>query len=122
MEDRGPDLLALGSSGQLLRIEILGPYAADALDSEVGDWLEAAIHVEAFPFSGRIRTVLTADDVTQLRHALTQFHDSGRATVGGGRGPVITLLRDGQVVEVTVTPSGDDPQPFLRYSIFPVAD
>ena len=121
MEDGHTELVAIGSAGQSLRVELLGPYNADALDPETRGWLNAAIHVEAFPFSGSIRTVLTPDDVIEYRHALAEFAASGRARLGGGRAAKITLERDGQVIEVTVTPSGDDPQPFLRFLILGAA-
>jgi hypothetical protein len=119
VDDPGADLLAIGSPGQSLRVQLLGPYAGDALDPETRGWMSAAIHVEASPFSGTIRTILAAEDIAQYRNAAAEVAKHGRATLGGGRAAEITLVRIGQVVEVTVTPSGDDPDPYLRFSIVP---
>jgi hypothetical protein len=111
------ELLALGSPGQSLRIRLAGPYNADALDPAARDSQRAVIHVEAHPFAGSIETILAIDGIAQYRQAIADFVETGRATLGGDRAAEIHLERDGQLVEVTVTPSGDDPQPFLRYLI-----
>jgi hypothetical protein len=112
------ELFAIGSPGQSLRVEIVGPYNVDALDPTMTGWLNAAIHVDAFPFSGSIQAIFAPDDVEQYQQAIVDFAQTGRARMGGGRAPEIILEREDQVVEVTVTPSGDDPQPLIRYLIF----
>jgi hypothetical protein len=39
--------------------------------------------------------------------------------LGGDRAAEIVLHRHDQVIEASVTPSGDDPWPLLRFLIFP---
>jgi hypothetical protein len=101
-------LVEIGSEGQRLVVLSGGP-------TELWD---AWILVEAYPFSGVIRTTLTQDDVAKYRSALSDFDRIGRTTLGGHRAPQIDLTRDGDVIEVGVTPSGDDPWPTIRYLIF----
>ena len=115
------DLLTIGSPGQSLRIHLAGPYNADAADPATRDWQRAVIYVEAHPFSGSIETVLAADEIAQYQQAIADFAVTGQARLGGNRAAEIQLKLDGQVVEVIVTPSGDDPQPLLRYLIFPTS-
>jgi hypothetical protein len=101
-------LVDIGSDGQRLRVVAAGP--AGLRDA----WIE----VEAYPFSGTIKTVLTEDDISQYRSAMQDFAAVGRAILGGHRAPQIELEREGDTIEVTVTASGDDPWPTIRYLIF----
>ena len=101
-------LLDIGSDGQ--RLIVLSGGSAEMWDA----W----ILVEAYPFSGLIQTTLTQDDVAAYRSAIADFAQSGRARLGGHRAPQIDLSRDGDVIQVEVTPSGDDPWPTVRYLIF----
>jgi hypothetical protein len=113
------ELVAIGSPGQSLRIHIAGPFYPDAVDPARRAWQRAVIHVEAHPFSGSIETIIGADGIAQYQQAIADFAETGKATLGGNRAAEIRLERDGQVIEVTVTPSGDDPWPLIRYLIFP---
>ena len=82
-------------------------------------WRHATIAVEALPFAGNIETVLTEQDISEYRERARQFASGAlHVTLGGDRAPEITLERDGDVVEVSVTPSGSDPWPMVRFLIF----
>ena len=101
-------IVDIGTKGQ--RFVVVSGGAAKMWDA----W----ITVEAYPFSGVIKTILTPDDLAQYRSALRDFDIHGRATLGGNRAPEVTLVREADVVEVQVTPSGDDPWPTIKYLIF----
>jgi hypothetical protein len=101
-------IIDIGTTGQ--RLMIVSGGAAEMWDA----W----ITVEAYPFSGVIKTVLTTDDIAQYRSALRDFDVHGRAVLGGHRPPEVTLVREDDVIEVQVTPSGDDPWPTIKYLIF----
>jgi hypothetical protein len=112
-------LFDLGDTGQRLTIRLLGPYSPSSADLDARSWSNAAIEVDAHPFKGTIETVLTADDVSAWTLGLSDFADgSERCALGGGRAAEIILEREGTVVEVAVTPSGDSPWPRLRYLVF----
>lgn len=110
------NLAGVGDDG--LRVMLGQPPAPKAADPDARTWLTGYIAVRAHPFAGTIEAVLTPADVTEWERAAAALADSGSVTVGGGRGAEVRLVRDGQVTEVCVTPSGDDPWPLLRYLVF----
>jgi len=106
-------LLDLGAKGQRIRL-VLGdpqPPAWDPLRS-------LDIEVDAAPFGGTITTLVREQDADDVRQEIKHLAVSGRANLLGGRAPAVMLVREGDVVEVTVQASGDDPWPTLRYLIF----
>ena len=76
--------------------------------------------VDAAPFTGTIRTILTGDDVEQYRAAIATLlaQDEAHVVLGGDRGAEVRLDRDGDAVVVSATPSGDDPWPTIRFALF----
>ena len=77
-----------------------------------------AIAVVAYPFSGTFETVLAADEIEQSRQSILRFERGQNVVLGGGRAARVTLEPDGDAVEVSVTPSEDDPTVSVRYLIF----
>ncbi len=114
-------LIALGTPGQSLTVRLTGPTAPKAIIATERAWRNARIEIDAAPFSGVIQTVLTSSDLEQYRAAMESLAATGHAVIGGDRGPRIELNRDGSVIEVSVSPSGDDPWPIIRYLVFPLS-
>ena len=106
-----------GAGGDGLRVMLGQPSTPDAADLDARTWV-TYIDVRAHPFAGTVEAVLTPADVAEWESAAAALAESGSVTVGGGRGPEVRLVQDGQVTEVCVTPSGDDPWPVLRYLVF----
>jgi hypothetical protein len=96
-------------------------YSPNAADFNQRTWRYADIDVEAHPFAGTIQTVLTAEDVQEYDSLARAFTSGQREHVifGGDRAAEVVLRRHDQTIEVSVTPSGDDPWPLLRFLIFP---
>lgn len=113
-------LLDVGSSGSRLVVRLGDPYAPDHVDPETRRWRHAEIVVDAAPFAGTIRTILTGDDVEQYRAsiAILLVQDEVGVVLGGHRAAEVRLDRDGDSVVVSATPSGDDPWPTIRFALF----
>ena len=116
MGDNEP-LLDLGSAGQRISISASGAYEAGQI---AGGHTRAQIKVEAYPFSGVIETVFSEEDLVEYSSGVETFRTSGKATLGGNRGPQVRLEHHGDVIEVEVTVSADDPWPTIKYLIFPL--
>ena len=114
-------ILDIGRPGSRLTLRVGAPYSPGSVDPDQRGWRHAGIGVEAHPFAGTIATVLTAPDIEEYG-ALALAFTTGqrdRVVIGGHRAAEIVLQRHDETVEVSVTPSGDDPWPLLRYLIFP---
>lgn len=90
-------------------------------------WFDVEIRVEASPFAGTLSTVLTLSDLQAwagpMRSAVALPQ---RFVLGGGRASELVIDVERQTggsgealaLQIEITPSGDDPYPFLRYLIF----
>jgi hypothetical protein len=110
-------LLDIGSPGQRLRVVI-----GDALAGFGAEMFPARIEVEAFPFRGHIEATFAADEVDAYTHAVERLRTSSKVRCGGNRATLVQLELEGDVIEVTVMLSEDDPWPTLRYLILPPDD
>jgi hypothetical protein len=106
----------------------------------VDPWFDTEIRVEAHPFGGVLETVFTladfrrwAEDLQALgaradRKAPRRHRQTALAVLGGDRAAELVIecetqeggLAGAQSLDVRITPSGDDPFPWLRYLIFDV--
>lgn len=119
--DEDPLLLELGRRGSRIAVRLGDPYSPGSPDPVRRAWRHAGIEVTAHPFAGTIQTILTGDDIEQYA-ALAEEFTSGRrdrVVLGGDRAAEIVLQRHDETIEVSVTPSGDDPWPRLHFLIFP---
>jgi hypothetical protein len=114
-------LLNIGQPGSRVTVRLGDLYSPNAADIAQRTWRYADIEVEAHPFAGTINTVLTAEDIQEYASLAGAFTSGQREHVvfGGDRAAEVVLQRHDQTVEVSVTPSGDDPWPLLRFLIFP---
>jgi hypothetical protein len=114
-------LLDLGRSGSRIAVRLGEAYSPGSPDPAQAAWRHAGIEVEAFPFAGTIRTVLTGPDIEAYAALAAEFTGGrrDRVVLGGDRAAEVVLQRHDGTVEVSVTPSGDDPWPLLRFLIFP---
>lgn len=86
--------------------------------------IDLMIDVAAHPFSGVVRQLVMAADLTFFADNLRRLGSRGEVVLGGDRMVELRLAvepqegREGQVVDATVTPSSDDPYPTLRFLIF----
>jgi hypothetical protein len=64
-------------------------------------------------------TTFDAELLEDFSTGLRRLAEDGAVVLGGGRAPEVRLEADDGVVEVWVTPSGDDPWPVLRWLIWP---
>jgi hypothetical protein len=117
MDPAGDVLLDLAGWGNRLRVRALGGAYPEAADLAAREWRTVRIEVEAAPFSGVVEAVCTPDDLREFETGLARLASEGRVVLGGGRGVEVTLEREDGVVEVGITPSGDDPWPYLRYLV-----
>ncbi|MFC7502826.1 DUF5959 family protein [Nocardioides sp. GCM10030258] len=98
-------------------------------------WFDCEITVEAAPLvSGTLTTMFTLQQLRDWAQSLEGLErpslggGSRRALLGGDRAAGVIIEIDEQqggddgalVAQVEVTPSGDDPYPFVRYLIFDV--
>ena len=91
-------------------------------------WFDTRIRVDARSFSGTVETIFTDEDLTQFAEQLDGLRPEGDVVLGGGRACEVRLAAEWQngveggllAVECSVTPSGDDPNPFVRFLIFDV--
>lgn len=91
-------------------------------------WFDTRIRVDAHPFSGTVETIFTDEDLTEFAEQLDGLGPEGDVVLGGGRAAEVRLAAEWQngvkggrlAVECSVTPSGDDPYPFVRFLIFDV--
>lgn len=91
-------------------------------------WFDMRIAVRAHPFAGVLEATFTDEDLTAFADALDRLEPAGEATLGSDRAPELRLVVEEQIgrhegalaVECSLTPSGDDPYPFLRWLMFDV--
>jgi hypothetical protein len=114
-------ILDIGRRGSRITVRVGAPYSSGSADPDQRAWRHAGIEIEAHPFAGTITTVLTAPDIEEYGALALAFTGGQRdhVVIGGHRAAEIVLRRHDETVEVSVTPSGDDPWPLLRYLIFP---
>lgn len=116
------DVLSLGFGRSSLRVSL-------RRHPGVSEWFEATITASAPPWQGGFDTIFTADD---LRSWAARLRASGlprTVVLGGNRAAELVLTLDDQqggtagstAVQVEVTPSGDDPYPFLRFLLLEVS-
>lgn len=86
--------------------------------------VDLVIEVAAHPFRGEVRQTVMVEDLGFLAGNLRRMTPSGELVFGGQRMLELCLATepqsrgDGYVVEVSLTPSGDDPFPSIRYLLF----
>lgn len=114
-------VLDLGRRGSRIALRVGAAYSPDSADPDRRSWRHAHIDVDAHPFTGTITTVLTGQDIEEYSAIAHAFGSGERdhVVIGGNRAAEIVLRRHDATIEVSVTPSGDDPWPLLRYLIFP---
>lgn len=91
-------------------------------------WFDTRIRVHAHPFSGTVETIFTDEELTQFGQQLEGLGPEGDVVLGGGRACEVRLTVEWQngvkggllAVECSVTPSGDDPYPYVRFLVFDV--
>jgi hypothetical protein len=89
-------------------------------------WFRCHITATARPFGGVLETIFTEEDFREFADALDQLDPDGEAMLGGNRAAELRLVLARQhngpegalAVECTLTPSGDDPYPLLRWLMF----
>ena len=121
------ELINLAGTGCSMRITASPHPVAGVTDDP---WFDTAIAVDAYPFSGTIETIFTLSDFQDWAVALRTSEDLPQQIVlGGNRAAEVVMdverqvggASDAIVVEVSVTPSGDDPWPLIRFLVFDVA-
>lgn len=119
-------LIEIGGAGSSLRVEVERQATPSAIDEP---WFDTTITVDAYPFSGSLRTIFTLGDLREWGQSLTAALDgAGQVLLGGDRAAALLIVAEPQeggdngavAMSVTVTPSGDDPFPSLTYLIFDV--
>ena len=88
-------------------------------------WFNCRIAVTAHPFAGVLETIFTDDDLVEFADALDQLDPAGEVTLGGWRAAELHLVVEHQIggtdgalaIECSLTPSGDDRYPFIRWLI-----
>ena len=127
MNEETVELLTLGGTGASLRISASRRLMVGVVEDP---WFDAAITVDAYPFAGTIDTILTLSELREWAQAMRSVDDlSHRVALGGNRAAEVLIDIERQTggsegalaLEVSVTPSGDDPDPYLRFLIFDVA-
>ena len=117
-------LLDLGQSGSRLTVKVTEASKLAGLDRTFDAFFEA----EAHPFAGGFADALFEDDLIAWRNSLDGWTAPGSLLLGGGRSAELRLTAEPQipggpdlwVVEATLSRSGDDPYPMLRFLIFNV--
>jgi hypothetical protein len=116
----GMDVLSLGGVGSSLRVA-LRPQRNP-------EWFTASVEASAFPFHGIVQATFTTEDLRGWAAQLRAPAVPHVVTLGGDRAAELKLRikrqRGGEAgrlaVTVELTPSGDDPFPFLRFLLFDV--
>lgn len=115
-------LVELGATGASLRVEVERQASQPAM-------FDTSITIDAFPFSGTLRTIFTLSDLREWAKSLDGATDGqGRVLLGGGRAAELSVVSERQIggdpdalaLTVAVSPSGDDPFPSLTFLIFDV--
>ena len=114
-------VLAVGSEGNRLVL------ALDRDEAEA-DWFHARLSVEAHPWHGVLETIFTRDELLAFGQALRVERLPRKVALGGGRAAELLLdlkVQQGQnagriAMVAELTPSGDDPYPFVRWLMFDV--
>jgi hypothetical protein len=92
-------------------------------------WYDTALEVSAPPFAGRLETVFTLGDLHAWGTALRGLPTGvGQVVLGGGRACELSIDAQPQqggepgllALELSLTPSGDDPWPRLTWLAFDV--
>lgn len=118
-------LISIGMTGSSLAVVV----RRQATRSPGEPWFDTEITVDAFPFSGTLKTVFTMSDLREWGKGLTGLTaGTGRVVLGGDRAAELVIEAEPQsgghpdrlAICVDLTPSGDDAYPALRYLIFDV--
>jgi hypothetical protein len=91
-------------------------------------WFDCRVVIDAFPFGGTLETIFVDEQLVEFADALDALDPVGAAVLGGDRAAELRLHVEHQnddregllAIECSVTPSGDDPYPYLRWLIFGV--
>lgn len=93
-------------------------------------FVDVHIGVDAHPFTGRLEGTLTDEDLSTFATRLDALDPVGEAVLGGDRALELRLAVDhieprpvdgpGLAVTCSLTPSGDDPDPQLTWTILGV--
>ena len=122
MPDEPAVLLALAAGGDRLRVAAR-PRTPAGQDEA---WFEVTCDAVGEPFRGKVHATLTAEDLAAFRDGLAALVPPGEVALGGDRAAELRLVVEPQTggapgawaVEASLTPSGDDPYPTLRWLIF----
>ena len=115
----------------VLALEALGDRLAisarrRAIAGQDEDWYDLEIEAVAHPFRGTISELVMASDLARFRDSAAQLTVPGAVVLGGDRAAELRLGVEPQVggeagrwvVEVTLTPHGDDPYPLIQWLLF----
>jgi hypothetical protein len=91
-------------------------------------WFDCHVIVQPLPFAGMLETIFTDEDLVDFAAALERLDPVGEAVLGGDRAAELRLNVGHQIggtegalaLECSLTPSADDPYPYLRWLIFEV--
>lgn len=123
MSSAAVDLLSLDSSGGRLTVTAV-PHPVPGVHDD--PWFDTAIEVQAPPFAGTINTIFTLSDFQDWARALRRVDELPRQVVlGGDRSAELVIdierrsvgAEEAVMLEISVTPSGDDPSPLLRFLV-----
>lgn len=89
-------------------------------------WFDCRLAVDASPFRGVLETIFTNEDLVAFAESLDALDPHGEVVFGGDRAAELRLVvakqfggREGALaIECSLTPSGDDPYPSIRWLIF----
>lgn len=121
------ELLNVAGGGSRLRVTAV-PHPVPGVDDD--PWFDTAIAVDAYPFAGTVETIFTLNDFRDWARALRRGDELPRQVVlGGNRAAEVVIdiqrqvggTKDAIALEISVTPSGDDPWPLIRFLVFDVA-
>ena len=115
-------LLLLESKGDRLCVTAR-PHVVPGQDQS---WFDVEFTAVGHPFAGVVTDVVMATDLEFWRHNVGRLAAPGEVVLGGERAAELVLRVEGQVggepgswaVQVTLTPSADDPYPTLTWLLF----
>lgn len=112
-------VLSLGTGGNRLVMSAC-PHRVPGQEER---WFDVTIEAVGHPFAGKVEQIMTEGDLAFFRDNLARLTTPGEVVLGGERALELRLTIEDQiggdpgrcVVEVALTPSGDDPYPVLRW-------
>ncbi len=121
------ELLNVVGSGCSLRVTASPHHVPGVHDDS---WFDTAIAVAAYPFAGTVETIFTLRDFQDWARALRRNDEFPHQVVlGGNRAAEVVIDIERQAggtkgtftLEISVTSSGDDPWPQIRFLVGDVA-